>query len=111
MFFLLILLDDRRIQIHISDYWIRIRIREGQKFMDPTNPDRQHCFVAYGHLAAMPNRARMKMRKRRQAVLPCQLCIFIFFYATPQSGYFACLSFSSFFIWRKRFFIDQELFC
>jgi hypothetical protein len=80
--------------------------------MDPTDPDRQHCFVAYGHLAAMLDRARMKMRKRRQAGLLRQLCITIFFYATPQSGYFACFSFASFFyLDEKGFFIDQELFC
>jgi len=32
MIFLLFLLDDRRIRIHISDYWIRT---EAQKHMDP----------------------------------------------------------------------------
>ncbi len=43
MFFLLFLLDDRRIRIriHISDQWIRIR--EAQKHMDPTDQDPQHC--------------------------------------------------------------------
>ncbi len=46
MFFLLFLLDDRGIRIRISDYWIRMRIREAQKHMDPTDwdgdPDPQH---------------------------------------------------------------------
>jgi hypothetical protein len=55
-----------------------MRIREAQKYMDPTDPDRQHCFVDYGHLAAMLDRARMKLRKRRQAGLLCPLCITIF---------------------------------
>jgi hypothetical protein len=37
---LLILLDDRRIRIRISDKLIRIWIREAQKHMDPrTDPD------------------------------------------------------------------------
>jgi hypothetical protein len=41
MFFLQFLLDDRKIQIqnHISDQCIRMRIREAQKHMDPTDPD------------------------------------------------------------------------
>ncbi len=47
MFFLLFLLDDRRIRIkiHIFDLWIRMRIREVQKHMDPTDAylDPQHC--------------------------------------------------------------------
>jgi hypothetical protein len=47
MFFLLFLLDDRRIWISISDLWIRIRV--AQKHMDPTDPDfdpdPQHWFV------------------------------------------------------------------
>ncbi len=48
MFFLLFLLDDRRIQIRsrtrirIFDKWIWIR--EAQKHMDPTDPDPQHWF-------------------------------------------------------------------
>ncbi len=46
MFFLLILLDDRgiwiQIRIRISDLWIRMRIREAQKHMDPADPDPQH---------------------------------------------------------------------
>ncbi len=51
MFFLLFLLDDRRIRIQIrtrirnSDQWIRMRIREAQKHMDPADPDLQHCLV------------------------------------------------------------------
>jgi hypothetical protein len=36
---LLFLLDDRKIRIHLSDYWIRIR--EALKYMDPTDPDPQ----------------------------------------------------------------------
>jgi hypothetical protein len=57
MFFLLFLHDDRRIRIrsririqsririHTSDYWIRIRIQEAQKHVDPVDPDPQHwCF-------------------------------------------------------------------
>jgi hypothetical protein len=43
MFFLLFLLDDRRIRIRISDLWIRIRIQEAQKHVDPSDPDPQHC--------------------------------------------------------------------
>ncbi len=39
MIFLLFLLDDRRIRICISDYWIRMRIWEAQKHMDPMDPD------------------------------------------------------------------------
>jgi hypothetical protein len=45
MFFLLFLLDDRRIRswsrilIHVSDYWIWMRIQKAQKHMDPTDPD------------------------------------------------------------------------
>ncbi len=42
MFFLLFLLDDRRIRIHTSDLYIRIRIQEPNKHMDPTDPDPQH---------------------------------------------------------------------
>jgi hypothetical protein len=34
-FFLLFLLDDRRIQIHTSDWWILIRIWEALKYVDP----------------------------------------------------------------------------
>ncbi len=45
-FFLLFLLNDRRIRIqsriHYSDYWIRIRIQEAQKHVDPVDPDPQH---------------------------------------------------------------------
>jgi hypothetical protein len=41
MFFLVFLLDDRRIRIRISDLWGRIR--EAQKHMDPTDPDPRHC--------------------------------------------------------------------
>jgi hypothetical protein len=42
-FFLLFLLDERRIQIHTSDLWIRIR--EAQKHVDPVDPDSdpEHC--------------------------------------------------------------------
>jgi hypothetical protein len=32
--------DDRRIRIHTSDKWIRIR--EAQKHVDPVDPDPQH---------------------------------------------------------------------
>jgi hypothetical protein len=39
MFFLLFLLNDRRIRIHISDQWIRMRILEAKKHMDHTDPD------------------------------------------------------------------------
>ncbi len=46
-FFLLFLFNDRRIRIriqsririHTSDYWIRIRIQEAQKQVDPVDPD------------------------------------------------------------------------
>jgi hypothetical protein len=38
MFFLLFLLDDRKIRISIFDQWIRMRIREAQK----------HTYGAYG---------------------------------------------------------------
>jgi hypothetical protein len=41
-FLLLFWLDDRRIRIHTSDYWIRIR--EAQKL---TDPDPQHCPPVY----------------------------------------------------------------
>jgi hypothetical protein len=56
-FFLLFLLSDRRIQIrirsqiriHTSEWWIRIRIQEAQKHVDPVDPDPQHsskiCFM------------------------------------------------------------------
>ncbi len=58
-FFLLFLHDDRRIRIqsriririHTSDQWIRIRIQEAQKHVDPvdpdpdSDPDPQHCFI------------------------------------------------------------------
>ena len=45
--FLTFLLGDRRIQIrirsririHTSDLWIRIRIQEAQKYVDPLDPD------------------------------------------------------------------------
>ncbi len=30
--------DDRRIRIHTSDQWIRIRILEAQKHVDPVDP-------------------------------------------------------------------------
>ncbi len=42
-FFLLFLLDDRRIRIriHTSDQWIRIR---AQKHVDPEDRDPEHCF-------------------------------------------------------------------
>jgi hypothetical protein len=54
MFFLLFLLNVRR--IHTSDYWIRIRIRiqEAQKHVDlwdldpDSDPDPQHC--SYVHI-------------------------------------------------------------
>ncbi len=39
-FFLLILLDDRRIRIYTSDLWIRIRIQEAQKHPDPDPQNR-----------------------------------------------------------------------
>jgi hypothetical protein len=42
MFFLLFLLNGRRIRIRISDLWIRMWIQEAQKHMDPTDPDPQH---------------------------------------------------------------------
>ncbi len=47
--FLTFWLVDRRIQIriHTSDWWIRIRIQEAQKHVDPVDPDPdsdgQHC--------------------------------------------------------------------
>ncbi len=39
--FLTFLLGDRRIRIriHTSDWWIRIRIQEAQKHVDPVDPD------------------------------------------------------------------------
>jgi hypothetical protein len=41
--FLLLLLDDRRIRIRsridTSDQWIRIRVREAQKHVDPVDPE------------------------------------------------------------------------
>jgi hypothetical protein len=48
MFMDLFLLGDRRIRIriHTSDYWIRIRIQEAQKDVDPVelqDPSPQHC--------------------------------------------------------------------
>jgi hypothetical protein len=45
MFFLLVLLGERRIRIriHTSDYWIRIRNQEAEKHTNPTDPDPQHC--------------------------------------------------------------------
>ncbi len=45
VFFILFLLDDRRIRIHTPDWWIRIpiRIQEAQKHTDPdSNPDPYH---------------------------------------------------------------------
>ena len=46
--FLTIFLADRRIRIHTSDQWIRIRMREVQKHVDPvdpgSNPDTEHWF-------------------------------------------------------------------
>jgi hypothetical protein len=46
MFFIIFLLDDRRIRIRISDLWIQwIRIREVHKHNDPTDPDQQHCLL------------------------------------------------------------------
>ncbi len=42
-FFLLFLLDYRRIRIRTSYYWIRIRIQEAQKHTGPADPDPQHC--------------------------------------------------------------------
>ncbi len=45
--------DDRRIRIqsririHTSDQWIRIRIREAKKHVDPVDPDPEHCFLQY----------------------------------------------------------------
>jgi hypothetical protein len=50
MFSLLVLLDDRRIWIHFFDLWIRMRIREAQKNMDPTDPDPQHWSECSGVL-------------------------------------------------------------
>jgi hypothetical protein len=38
----LFLLGDRRIRIHTSYYWIRIRIQEAQKHTDPPDPDSEH---------------------------------------------------------------------
>jgi hypothetical protein len=43
MFFLLFLLDDKRIRIQIPEQRIRMRIRDAQKHMGPTDPDLQHC--------------------------------------------------------------------
>jgi hypothetical protein len=47
MFFILFMLDERRIRIwiRISDLWIQIQIQEAQKHMAPTDPDSdpQHC--------------------------------------------------------------------
>jgi hypothetical protein len=50
MLFLLFLLDDGRIRIPISAQWIRMRIREAQKHMDPnpTDPDLQHWLILIG---------------------------------------------------------------
>ncbi len=42
-FFVIFLLDDRRIRIRTSDQWIRIRTQESQKHADS---DPQHCFSA-----------------------------------------------------------------
>ncbi len=44
MFVLFFLLDDRR---------IRVRIREAQKHMDPTDPDPQHWFIGTGTYSEM----------------------------------------------------------
>jgi hypothetical protein len=33
------------LRIHDNLVWIRIRIQEAQKHMDPTDPDPQHCFA------------------------------------------------------------------
>jgi hypothetical protein len=47
-----------RIRIHTSDQWIRIRIQEAQKHVDPVDPDPvdpdpdsdpQHCFLKIRH--------------------------------------------------------------
>ena len=48
MFFLQFVIDYRRIRIHTSDQWIRIRIQDSQKHVDPvdkdpdSDPDPQH---------------------------------------------------------------------
>jgi hypothetical protein len=46
--FLTFMVSDKRIQIRIriytSDWWIRIRIQEAQKHVDPVDPDPQHWF-------------------------------------------------------------------
>jgi hypothetical protein len=42
MFFILFLIDD-----------IRIRIREAQKHMDPTDPDPQHWFLVLGGITEL----------------------------------------------------------
>ena len=49
--FLLFLLDERRIRIHTSDKWIRIR--EAQKHVDPVDPDSdpEHCWEQIQMLA------------------------------------------------------------
>jgi hypothetical protein len=48
-FFLLFLLGDRRLRIHTFGQWIRIRIQEAQKHVDPVDPDPdpQHWYVRY----------------------------------------------------------------
>jgi hypothetical protein len=48
MFFLLFLLDDRRIRINIFDYWIRMRIRESQK---TSYGSATHCLLVRHNLA------------------------------------------------------------
>ncbi len=40
-YYFCLMFDGRRIRIHISDQWIRIR--EAQKHVDPVNPDPEHC--------------------------------------------------------------------
>jgi hypothetical protein len=70
MFFLLFLLDDRRIRIriHVSDYWIRMRIREALKHMDldstDPDPDPQHrnvCILRVAYITSSFCRSRLSV--------------------------------------------------
>ncbi len=53
------------ILIRISDLWIRMRILEAQKHLDPTDPDPQHWFYVYqthGKLRANQESAKIMPR-------------------------------------------------
>jgi hypothetical protein len=79
MFFLLFLLDDRRI-------WIRIRIRKAQKHIDPTDPDPQHWEKQKDSIKRLNEQGTMKgngnlQKNCRQKRHEAQAVVQIFFTA------------------------------